>query len=967
MNTVDRPILNNPFREPIQHWDFSGPSPRIAEGRRPARYFGTLRTDATAGATVSQEQLPLELVNEIRHRVNQWRQNRWPGVTRVTRDLLEHWHREDRRPLFFAQREAVETIIWLTEAAEADRQGIEVPLDAPNDVESLTKGYAALRRYCSKMATGSGKTTVMAMVAAWNILNKVVDRQNAKFTDAVLVVGPNLTVKERLAVLDPKLKGNVYEEFDLVPSGYRDLLARGRVFITNWHAFAVKDDSNKRGIVQRGRESDAAFVKRVLGRELGTSGAVLVLNDEAHHAYRPASPAQREEAKRELEGFDRESRKEVEEYAEEATVWVSGLDRINKVRGIRLVVDVSATPFYIKGTGYPEGQPLPWIVSDFGLVDAIECGITKIPRVPVADDAGGPDPKYFRLWQHIMDALPAGEREKARRRAKPESVWREAQGAMGVLAGKWLDKKREFEASQMPVPPALIVVCANTALATVVEEAIQNGEVLDQLRGPNTFRIDSSKLDQAEAAEGTTKADEQQKLRMKVATVGKAEWPGGRPPEGFEAFPEPPGKNVQCVVSVGMLTEGWDARNVTQILGLRAFGSQLLCEQVVGRGLRRMSYTLNEEGLLDEEYCDVFGIPFEAIPVQGSNPGVVRPPPPSTLVMALPERQAALEIEFPRVEGYVVDVRDRIRCDVSKVEPIHLTPQVEPTQTVVRSQGGWVVGHSGLGQGAGETETLTRERFYEEHRLQRTAFEIARDIVEVFAGGRSHGETEVEPKVRSDAARLLFPQVLRVVEAYLATRVVLASPEARIEEVALARYRDIVVNRLIDAIEPESTSSTPPLLPRIERHRPTGSTKEVLFRTMKPVQQTLKSHVSHVVLDSITYEGSAAFHLEQSPHVVAYVKNDRLDFEIIYDWMDGQHSYRPDFIARVRTPDGEVKLILETKGYEREQDRSKHEAAKKWVRAVNHDGRYGQWAFLVCTEPNRLASVLASFAARAAA
>lgn len=958
-NAVENPILGSPFVEPARHHDFTGASPRVIEGRRAAGYYGVPRSENVTGALASHQFFPLPLVNELRKRVGAWRERRWPGVTAVTRDLLEHWHRPDRRQLFFAQREAVETIIWLTEASPADRQGIEFPTDAPNDPESIRKGYAALRRACTKMATGSGKTTVMAMVAAWSILNKLANKQDGRFTDAVLVVCPNLTVKERLQVLRPQAAGNYYETFDLVPAGYRDLLARGRVFVTNWHAFAVKDDTRTRGVVKKGRETDAAFVRRVLDRDLGRSGELLVLNDEAHHAYRPA-PRSDEDAQLELAQLMADERAEAEELVEEATVWVGGLDRINKVRGIKQVVDLSATPFYLKGSGYKEGDPLPWIASDFGLVDAIECGITKVPRIPVDDNSGAPEPKYFRLWQWIMDRLPDSERETNRRRAKPEAVWREAQGALAMLASKWKETFGWFQQSQYPVPPVLIVVAANTALSQLIEESLKRGDIIEELAGDNTFRIDSKALAEAEAEEGATKEDAAQKLRMKTATVGKAAWPDDRPPEGYEGQ-DPPGKDVRAVVSVGMLTEGWDAQNVTQILGLRAFSSQLLCEQVVGRALRRMSYDVDPAtGLLQPEYADVFGVPFEVIPVKAVKPGEVKPPPPSTLVQALPERKGS-EIVFPRVEGYVVDVRSRVRCNVAKVPPITVEPQIQPTEVVTRVKAGWTPAGAGA-QSSGVAETLTRDQFHAEHRLQRTAFEIGRDITEVLAGGQVAVGEAPPPKKLQDGARLLFPQVLRIVQEYLGTRVD-AAPGVAKEEVALALYRDTIVSRLLDAIEPDTSAGEAPILPRIERFRPTGSTADVQFRTIKPCKATWKSHVSHVTLDSAEYgEGQAAWHLEKCDRVNAYVKNERLDFEILYEWDGGTHKYLPDFLVRTAMAGGdEVTLIIEVKGQEKEQDRAKYAAAEKWVRAVNHHGGFGIWAFMVCKEPNRLGEMLARY------
>jgi hypothetical protein len=861
-NAVENPILNSPFREPERHYDFSGPEPRVVPGRRPAGYHGVARTDQVQGALAANPFIPLDRVNEIRARVNAWRERGWPGVTPVTRDLLEHWSREDRRPLFFAQREAAETIIWLTEGAAADRQGVDVPEDAPNDPESEKKGYAALRRYCTKMATGSGKTTVMAMVAAWSILNKLANRQDARFSDAVLVVCPNLTVKERLQVLKPQLAGNYYERFDLVPAGYRALLARGRLDVTNWHEFNPKDDARSRGIVQRGRESDGAFARRALDRDLGKAANLLVLNDEAHHAYRPARAKDDDQLALPMSAEERDDAKQ---FAEEATVWVGGLDRIHATRGIRLVVDLSATPFYLKGTGYPEGQPLPWIVSDFGLVDAIESGITKVPRIPVMDNSGRPEPQYFRLWQAIMDKLPESERQTARRGAKPEGVWRNAHGALVTLAAKWKATFERFRESRYPVPPVLIVVAANTALAKLVADSLRTGGVVAELAGDATFEINTRVLAEAEAEEGGTKEDAAQRLRITTATVGKAEWPDGRPPDGFEDLAAPPGR----------------------------------------------------------------------------------------------------EIEFPRVEGFVMDVRQRIRCNLDAVPTVRVEPQIETTEVVTRSQMGLGSRRPGLGTTLGEPEVLTRDEFHREHRLQRTAFEIARDVTEALAGARVAGAQQFAPRKPQEGARLLFPQVLRFAQEFLERRLDLA-PGAVREEAALEVYRQPIVSRLLAAIEPDTDAGETAILPRIERHRPVGRTSEVMFRSTKPTKETMKSHVSHVVLDSPTWEGTVAYHLEMSPRVQAWVRNERLDFEILYEWDGRTHKYLPDFLARIETAAGYVMLVLEVKGYEREQDRAKYQGAEKWVRAVNAHGGFGRWAFMVCKEPNALRDMLDKFAARAA-
>jgi len=569
---VDNPILNNPFEEPKEYWIYDEGQPKRMSGRRPAGYYFRTgkRPDAQIGLFVEEQFRELELVNTIRQRVKEWREGGYRGVTGVTERLLQHWNSPDReRKLFFCQREAVETIIYLTEIMPKNPKGLSIPLDVPSESD-LAKGYKPLKRYGCKMATGSGKTIVMAMLAAWSVINKVQYKRDKRFSDAILVVCPNLTVKERLSVLYPSNPENYYEKFDLVPGSMMEMLSKGKFLVTNWHAFLPVDDSKKNSVIQRGEESERAFCNRVL-KELRGKENILVFNDEAHHAYRPAPY----EAEEELKNLSAEERKRIKEEKEEATIWVGGLDKINFARKINFCVDLSATPFYIQGSGYPEGSPFPWLVSDFGLVDAIECGIVKIPRVPVDDNSGQPIPKYFHLWKTINEALPASERATKRRKPKPESVFREAEGALVTLAGEWKKTFEAFKENGFPVPPVMICVCDNTDLAEIVFEYISGEKMVEDksskkkvriftkgklfpelLENSETFqptiRIDTKLLNEAESEDGSqTKQEVAKNLRLKVATVGKTEWDG----EG-----EPPGKDVRCVVSVGMLTEGCGER-----------------------------------------------------------------------------------------------------------------------------------------------------------------------------------------------------------------------------------------------------------------------------------------------------------------------------------------------------------------------------------------------------------------------
>ena len=815
---VEDPILCSPYEEPELHWlyDTRTGIPSKNPGRRPASYwYKSERSGSAQGALFAEEESDdLPLVNALRADVKRWRESDWRGASETTKRLLRHWRRADRaRRLFFCQVEAVETIIYLREMLARGRPPRRKPALGVDEFELLGRGVnprpetwiakvaqppklvdapagngaKPIPRYACKMATGSGKTVVMAMLVAWAFCNRGTKPGDPRYPRRVLVVCPNLTIKERLRVLRPGDPHNYYEAFDLVPSPLRPELAKGKVLVTNWHRLGPEPEEVKVGkatVTRLGPETPEAFARNRLGDwhrlgpepeevkvgkatvsrlgpetpeafarnrlgDLWDDEPLMVLNDEGHHAYRPAPVDKKVKLSTDMKA-DRN----------EATVWIDGLDTINAACGIELCVDLSATPFYIQGSGYPEGSPFPWIVSDFSLVDAIESGITKIPRLPAIDNTGRPDPKYFRLWRHVVADLRAGERLTGGR-PKPEVVYRKAEDALVTLVGEWkekLEQVRDAAPGQDRTPPVLIVVCDNTDVATHVHRMISGEELVEAdpadepdndeaaleeaprarrkrkltkrygsgLRGfPElwnrerrtvTLRIDSKLLEAAESDDPTaTQKEAAEELRRIVSTVGK---------------PGEPGADIRCVVSVNMLSEGWDANNVTHILGLRAFHSQLLCEQVVGRGLRRMDYAPDPEtGLLAPEYVDIFGVPFSLIPFKGRQPE--KGPPPGELpkheVMALPERRA-FEIRFPVVEGYVVQLtRNRVTCDVQAVEPLALDPARTPTAAFIRPQVGYQIGHPGTHGGFG-FETVDRQAYYDSTHPQEIAFEIAREI-----------------------------------------------------------------------------------------------------------------------------------------------------------------------------------------------------------------------------------------------
>ena len=994
---VESPVICKPYYEPTCYWEYNRATgiPTKEPGRRPASYWYKLpEADTRQGRLtlgLEEDRRDLVLVNSLRADVKKWHDAKWEGATNVTKDLLRHWMRRDRsRRFFFCQIEAVETIIFLNEIRGMRKDGSRgkprwTPTFTDTDFDQLydrpaDPAYDPLFRMGCKMATGTGKTVVMAMLVTWAFCNRARVPSDERFPNAALICCPNLTIKERLQVLRTDRKGNdYYTEFDLIPPQYRDLLRTGKVIVTNWHFFAPESEhvesGRSFGVVRKGEETDDAFSRTRLG-ELFDRGPVMVFNDEGHHAYRPA-PINEKEAK----GIDAEARKE----REAATIWVQGLDRINNACGIKFVVDLSATPFYLQGSGYPEGEPFPWIVNDFGLVDAIESGITKIPRLPVSDTTGRPDPKYFKLWKNITENLPAGQR-LSNRRPKPEVVWEKAQDAVVQLAGEY---KKTFEAvaeasdTALKTPPVMIVVCDNTDIAQVFFENISGQGEMEDIREETededengngtssrkkrtktqvsygtsrisfpelfqnekgrlcTIRIDSKRLEKVESEDPDATRDEAAKaLREIVNTVGK---------------PGKPGQDVHCVVSVSMLTEGWDANNVTHILGVRAFKSQLLCEQVVGRGLRRRNYTPDPETeLLPEEYVDVYGIPFSVIPYKGK-PSRAPVDKPINHVYAMQER-AHYEMRFPNVEGYVYALkRPSIRADFSRTETVVVEPYDTPTATFLRIIPGYIEG-STHGSGLGEFVEHNRQEYYKQFHLQEIEFEIARQVVTTLVGEGTQAPVSGTARMRGQARHLLFPQVLRIVHRFVKEKVDFSGQHKC--ELGLAKYVRRIKDRLLDAIEPDEGQGELPLLPILNRYKPTGTTGDVDFTTKRNVHGTDRSHVNAVVLDS-KWEQTAAFYLEQQrDHVFSYVRNDRPFLVIPYEYEGAQHHYEPDYIVKLRNG---LMILLEMKGAEFDMDHAKYQAARRWVSAVNNWGRLGKWDFMVCRDPLMLPKMLGKF------
>lgn len=945
-----------------------------SNGRRPSRFIVPVPASRKK-ASSTQASLDLEtysenaLINEIRGYIDAWRRLPNPadwGVTAVTQRLLDHWRRDKAQwagpTPFFCQIEAVETIIWLTEVAprRAATKGLLDQLAAANK-----EANPALFRLAMKMATGSGKTTVMAMLIAWQAVNAA-RKESKDFSRAFLIITPGITIRDRLRVLLPSENDNYYETRELVPPEMLPEIRRAEIVITNYHAFQHREtlamSKVARSFLQGNAaepvktiETDAQMLERACGK-LMNFDRVNVLNDEAHHCYRHKVGGDTDEA---LTGEDK---KEAAANEEAARLWINGIEALDRrlAKGVRATYDLSATPFFLRGSGYPEGFLFPWVVSDFSLMDAIESGIVKLPRVPVTDNLVGTDVVVYRdLWKTIGKSLP--KTAAGANKLSPFDLPPMLQTALNALYSHYEGEFKRWQQAGIGVPPVFIVVCQNTAISKLVFEWIagfERGDVAaderaafhaghlelfrnyDEFGGrmprPRTLLIDSRQIESGDALDtgfraaagaeidqfrrelaqregaggGNGEASDGELLREVMNTVGRA----GRL-----------GEQIRCVVSVSMLTEGWDTNTVTHILGVRAFGTQLLCEQVVGRGLRRQSYELNDQGLFDVEYADIMGIPFDF----AAAPQVAKPtvPKPITRVHAISER-SDLEMVFPRVSGYRRELpSEKLEAVFDEDSRLVITPaDIGPTSVVMEG----IVG-------AGVTIT---PQVLERLRPSEISFNLAKHLL------YSHfRDDEGFPKQH------LFPQIQRLArrwidEGYLVTKGVPIGAILYQDQLARAAAKiDIACTR----------GSSGRMLAVLDPYNPRGSTRHVNFITTKPCWKTggqpPRSQISHVVEDS-SWEAQLAQVLEGHPRVLAYAKNQALGFEIPYLDAGQMRRYIPDFLVRLDDGGPEpLNLILEVKGLRDEADKAKAQTARDlWVPGVNALGGFGRWGYAEFTD-----------------
>ena len=984
-NFYEQPILNSPYECPAQHWELDDenhrPTHKLLEGRRPADFITPIiplprrqsreqraiefHAKAAALSDDSQQYDLIATINNLRQQLEGWR--KWPehqwGVTPSTARLLKHWRHHQFNAIrpFFCQVEAVETVIWLTEVAPTlgkEARDIIEYLEAANKAAN-----PELSRLALKLATGAGKTAVMAMLIAWQTLNAARHRNSSKFTRGFLVVTPGITIRDRLRVLQPNDPDSYYESRELVPQSMLGDLGQAKIIIANYHALMLRErmqlvPGNRRLLQGRAgaepdtKETEGQMLKRVMSELMGMKN-IMVFNDEGHHCYRERPPDENEEA--ELQGEEEEAKKN----SEAARVWISGLEIAQRKLGLSRIIDLSATPFFLRGSGYAEGTLFPWTLCDFSLMDAIECGIVKLPRVPVADNIPNEDmPMYRNLWEHIGSEMPQGGVAGAAQVAQldPLRLPVELKTALEVLYGHYKKVFKQWDdAEDIKVPPCFIVVCNNTDTSKLVYEYIagfcREGELkhgglplfsnFDEdgkpYPLPRTVLIDSKQLESGGGLEKNFRkiaADEIERFRREIEkrtgdpkraadisdqdllrevmnTVGK---------EGRL------GASIRCVVSVSMLTEGWDANTVTHVLGVRAFGTQLLCEQVVGRALRRQSYDLNENGLFNVEYADVFGIPFDFTDAGGAVSAPTPPPRLTVRVHALSPERDACEIRFPRVKGYYVEPpREELEAEFNDDSTLELTPELVGA-TITLNEGI-------LGKGVEFTLEHTKTT-----RIATVAYYLTKHLLET-----RWRDKEGNPKL------YLFGQLKRIARQWLDKHLVCKGNTypAQLLYKELAEKACERINLGVDA----AYIGERPVIVVLDPYNPIGSTADVDFPTSKPTYDTDARfcHVNKVACDS-DWEAEFCRMIESHPKARAYVKNQGLGFTVPYRDGPIARDYLPDFIVRVDDVHGEqnpLNLVVEVKGRRGENAKVKKETMENyWIPGVNRLGGYGRWAFV---------------------
>lgn len=971
---MDSPIINSPYIEPNRHFDADdkGLTDKIIDARRPSSYYipvpqarpknKQLGFEVVEGAYGKELQKENEFINKVRVKISDWRSQNYPGITKTSRDLLAYWRDPTREnKLFFCQIEALETLIYVTEVAEKSGDAWII-----NELTSAnTNANPGLYRLAFKMATGSGKTVVMGMIIAYHTLNKIHYPQDTRFTDTFAIITPGITIRDRLNVLLPNDPKNYYRERDIVSIQDMDLLQQANVFITNFHQIEQRQNPRFQvGAVMKAagllkeeaiKETPSAMVNRAF-KSILNRNRVLVINDEAHHCYEEKPLP--EENKEKITGEDKQ---EADENNKAARVWINGIKALAEKININAVIDLSATPYFLSGSGYQEGTMFPWVVYDFSLLDALECGIVKIPRLPVESDTISEDesPEFRNLWLHVSDKLPKKGMKSGNYDLSTFDLPTKLSEALLSLYGNYTKYYELFEKQKAinpaVMPPVMIIVCNNTTVSEIVYrwiagyerttvsgqiklekgnlEIFRNENGVQLLDRPNTFLIDSHQIDSGEKITDDFK-------KIFTAEIDdfhkdyKKRFPGRDDPTDEELLREvmntvgKPGKlgeNIKCVVSVSMLTEGWDVNSVTHVLGIRAFSTQLLCEQVIGRALRRMEYSTvvdPKDGIekFTPEYAEVYGVPFNFLKAEGT----ASPQPPKVIhrVRSIPERES-LEISFPRVDGY------RYELDEAKLS----AKFTEESKTIIENEPTEVISTGVIGVEVKETLEKIKER-----REGEVAIRLTKAILKKYYTDADGNEKY-----------WLTPQIRRIVDDYIKNYVVLKDRMV-IGYLSVGAYHSGAMSKIQQAIVNENIEhqQVKKILPILAAYDPIGSTRYVDFLTTKPVQETSKSHINYVVADTEEWEQGVAKRLEQMPEVLCYVKNQNLGFTIPYEHQGMSHQYLPDFIVRLKLKDESIlNLLIEVTGKKDDMKAMKVKTTHDfWIPSINNVNKYGQWAIL---------------------
>lgn len=918
---VDRVVICDAFREPEKHYQLlAGGRSKLAEGRRPSmRYLASAKdVKGGIGGVVGKEaglfedmlasaEQKNDFVNQLRDEVREWREAGYPGTAGVTRRLLEWWFERDEerrataRRFFFCQQEAVEAVIYLYEVQGRRRM--------PETGD--------LMRYALKLATGTGKTVVMALFVTWSTLHKR-KVSGSSLSANFLVLVPNLTVRDRVSGqprgdgLDPTGEHNLYDAFDVVPPEYREEF-RPNVSVRNWQGISLEGKRNDwigegqvpleegrfipqavlRAMQRRARQDPNAAVRRMLGgwRDL------VVINDEAHHVY----------------GEKRTRKGEDLAYIK----WSKILERVSKAARLSLVLDLSATPWYGSGSPKPEGTLYEWLVSDFSVYDAFESGLVKVVRLPDPDEQGR---VYLDLWD-----LVKGAKTK-------EEYLRACKGAIASIYSSWKKDYDEwtssFEYARGPSPVLLCVTDSAQRASWLFEhltreyELLRNPDDEDRLRWV-TIQIDSKVFDADKGQEAV--------IREMVNTVGSKGKPGER---------------VRAIVSVNMLSEGWDVKSVTHILGLRAFGSPLLTEQIIGRGLRRTNYDILHQPLEErpeggEETVDAFGIPFVGFPVEKRKRARTGKWGEDLHWIEPDVKKAKYQVTVPNVRSWAVGVTESL-ADLVRVEDmpqLRLNPKETPPNVHVRP----VVGGS-------PEEIMTLEEVRREWPVVRTAFLMAEELFQETNPG-SAADLGIGPT---------FDELLGVSRRYLDSRVMTmeaGGAKSDLRDVGIYYWRRQALDALDTAIRGAGAAGVeavpilgnPELLDTAHLRR---------FQWTGIVASGKRCHTNKVPCHTDLEKRFADF-LDGARDVVRYFKNERFGFSVTYYESNRPRQYYPDFIVAARDAEGrEVMWLAETKGEVRPNTALKSEAARLWCDKMSGT-KYGQWQYLFLQQ-RKLEAALAS-------